>query len=306
MTRHPPKCSLGFSLLNEARAMGSVRLVKERRMLREPVPKCDGAGCVIAGGGKYLDWAWVLCRWLRIKGFKLPIQVWYLGAHEMPAAAVPKFRALGVEVVDAVEVRKKFPHMDLTGWTLKAFAVMRCPFRHVLFLDADCFPARNPEELFWHRDLKETGSLFFSDIKPCRKSNWGYVFCGLKAPEKEWESGQWVVDKVKAWQGLQMVSWMNEHRRFWDLLGHGDKFTLELGMRTVEAPHVFSMECEWGGWGISQRWKGVEWFRHAMAFKRGESNPPFPEIPGLFEEFRCNPVVAMRRAVSHCAIPAAV
>jgi len=232
-----------------------------------------------------LSWSWVLCKWLRSLGCRLPIMVAYMGTKEMPSWAVPMFEQLGATPWDAFEAIKKHPVKALSGWTLKNYAITHCPWQHVLFLDADCFPSVKPEELLSIPEVRESGGLFFSDIANHCKHNWGYVYSGTPIPAKEWEAGIYVINKKTGWLGLRWANWLNEHTNVWFNLGHGDKYTLYLGFKISKVPHIASQECEWGGWGISQQWQGKEWARHAMAFKRGESGPPFPEIATLFFEW---------------------
>jgi hypothetical protein len=42
----------------------------------------------------------------------------------------------------------RFPHPSLGGWQLKPYSIVHCPFREVLFLDADNVPLRDPTFLF--------------------------------------------------------------------------------------------------------------------------------------------------------------
>lgn len=274
--------SLGFPLypLQSARAM--VEMVKSRGLLDggEPAP-CDGTGIIIAGGGRYLSWAWTVAKRIRDLGSGLPIQVWHMGEAEMPRKARKLFEGLGAEPVDAFAVLRRVPLRYLDGWTLKCFSVMNCPWRKVVFIDADCYPARRVEDIL----VGVWDHLFFHDVKPCRETDWGYVHCGLKVPDAEWETGQFVVDKVKAWRALRWTSWLNEHPKVWFKLGHGDKFTFELGFRITETPVQMGDLPVWSGFGISHAHRGVACFEHKMATKRGEWAQE-PWLAGLFEEWR--------------------
>jgi len=53
----------------------------------------------------------------------------------------------------------------MRGWPIKPAALMHCQFQNVLFIDADCFPLRNPEFLFETPEFKEYGALFWPDNK---------------------------------------------------------------------------------------------------------------------------------------------
>lgn len=290
---------LGFARFDVKQCKAMVDMVKRTGKLLSTPPRCSGQGIVICGGGKYLSWSWAVAKWLRHLGCQLPIQVWYLGREEMPAFARGLFTALDTETVDTLSHLSAHPHRMLgryvaekkwtyAGWVAKNFAIERCPFEHVLYLDADCFPSVNPEELFALPEIQEVGSLFFSDVCSHRASNWPFVYCSLTPPKKEWEAGQKIVHKTKGWMGLRWANWLNEHMDTWGTLVYGDKETDHLGFRISGVPYLFSEDSVWSGWGISQRWNGKEYFAHAMAFKRGEHSPPWPQIGELFWEWERN------------------
>lgn len=277
--------SIGLPKFGERQSKAMIQMIQRTGKLLSEPPDCEGKGIIIAGGGKYLSHAWVVCRILRQVGCKLPIQVWHMGEREMPKWARPMFGKLDAEPVDAYLVMKVHPVRQMSGWILKNYAIAHCPWRQVLFLDADCLPSRSPEELM--SEVEHTGGLFFSDVANHAPAPWGYIYCGLSLPEKEWEAGQYIVDKVAGWMGLRWAMWLNEHTDVFFNLVHGDKGTTELGFRMSGVPHIVSVEPHWAGWGISQRWNGVEWFRHCMAAKRGET--PWPQDAArLFEEWRAN------------------
>jgi hypothetical protein len=278
-----PDCT-GRGPLREVQLMGLVRKLKEKGTLNQPAPACEGRGIVIAGGGRYLSHAWAVCRHLRKLGWTEGIQVWHLGKTEMPDSARPRFAPLDVELVDALEMRRSRPSRTLGGWELKIYAVMNCPWRHVLFLDADCIPAVHPNEIFNDKDVLRAGSLFFSDIGAQNKTSWGYTYCGIRRNKFEWEAGQFVVDKVRLWMGLRWTFWLQEHSDVWFKLGYGDKFTTELGVRMSGCPHLVSEKATWEGWGIGQWWKDRMVFMHQMAAKRGE-HPWSPEFADALAEW---------------------
>jgi hypothetical protein len=275
--------SVGLPKFEERRAQAMVNLVKKERRLESEPPPCEGRGIVIAGGGKYLSWAYVLCRWLRHLRCDLPIMVAHMGDKEMPRNAVPLFSKLGATPWDAYQEMKRNPLRQMSGWILKNYAVTHAPWETVMFLDADAFPYRDPVPLF--DAVKDTGGLFFSDVANYRPHDWGYQYCGLQPQPMEWEAGQYLFNKRLGWMGLRWASWLNEHTDVWFKTGHGDKHTLMLGVRMSGIPHLLSTDAVWSGWGIRQRYDGQDWVAHAMAYKRKESEPPFPEIGHFFKEW---------------------
>jgi len=274
------KDSIGLPRFEEQRCGAMVNHVRKNRLLESEPPDCTGCGIVIAGGGKYLSWSWVLCRRLRELGCELPIQVWHIGEKEMPVWAAKSFAEMGVETVNVLNVLKKHMVRQMSGWVLKNYAVTHSPWRHVMFIDADCFPVVKPETIF---QLCEGKTLFFNDVKPCHPSRWGYTYCGL-SPDVEWETGQFIVDKVEGWMGLRWTGWLNEHTDCWFNMLHGDKGTFELGFRMSGVPIEMGDTPKWCGFGIAHSYKGVAVFEHCMATKRGEW-PMEPWLKNLFKEW---------------------
>lgn len=303
---------LGFGRFTDKQIHGLVRHIQSGRLLECPVPKCAGDGIVIAGGGKYLDWSIVLVRWIRALGCRLPIQVWHLGAEEMPEWGRVALKSDGATAVDGLGVLKSKPHRMLreyagakkwtyAGWLLKNFAIEHCPFARVLFLDADCFPAINPQELFDDVELRGR-SLFFSDVANHAPGPWAWINSGLTPPVREAECGQYLVDKVTGWMGLRWAHWLGEHADTFFKMLHGDKDLTVIGFRIAESPITVSTENAWEDFGISQRWKGREWFRHSMNFKRSEGTAPWPAVQQMFWDLsdsrKCSDV--------RCSVEAAV
>lgn len=289
---HQVDC-LGFAKIDAKQLKAMVDMLKRTGKLDCPPPPCHGQGVIIAGGGKYLSWSWVLVSWLRRLGCTLPVQVWHLGGDEMPAWAIPHFENQNAETVDVTDWLKVHPHRmlsryiaekkwTLAGWCLKMFALEHCPWEQVYFSDADSFPTENPESVMNSSEVKASGILAFSDVANHAKNSWGYVYAGLKPLKKEWELGQYIVNRRIGWMGLRWSNWMNEHADSWFGLGHGDKFTGELAFRVSGVPLLVSEECSWEGWGILHKWKGRDFAMHCMGTKRGEYGFPRPEIQELF------------------------
>jgi len=194
-----------------------------------------GRGIVICGGGiKYFTCAWVGINMLRRWGCKLPIQLWHLGPQEMDDKMRALVQPLGVECVDALEVRKKHPARILNGFEVKPYSIIYSPFREVLFLDADNMPVANPEYLFESQQFKLTGAVFWPDygqLKPPRRV---WEFCGIPyREESDFESGQILLDKERSWKPLQLTMWMNEQSDFFYHYIHGDKETFHLAWRKL-------------------------------------------------------------------------
>jgi len=276
---------IGMGRFVPQQAKAVVDMVRKRGLLVSDPPDFSGTGIVIAGGGKYLSWTWVLLRHLRdTLKCQLPIQVWYLGPREMPGQSVKILEAFSAEVVDAHRMMMKHPVREMNGWILKTYAVRHCPWRKVLFIDADCFPQVLPEEILNDADVIRHSSLFFNDVGK-HHSAWGYVDCGLLPLEDEWETGQFVWDKKTGWMALRWAMWMSEHTDVFYQNFHGDKGVIEAAFRMSQNPHILGEKSEWEGFGIGHYLKGKNVFRHMMATKRGEW-PMESWMRAAFEEWK--------------------
>ncbi len=200
----------------------------------------SGRGITICGGGvKYFTGAWVCINMLRKLGCTLPIQIWYLGEHEMSDEMKQLVAPLGVECIDGREVRKQHPVRTLNGWELKPYAILHSPFREVLALDADNVPVKNPEFLFDSAPYLETGAVFWPDygrLAPERKI---WRLCGVEyRDEPEHETGQILVDKGKCWDALCLAMFYNEHSDFFYRFILGDKDSFHMSFRKLGRPYA--------------------------------------------------------------------
>lgn len=280
--------SLNIGKLLEGQLRPVIQLIKQRGLLNEPPPTTFQAdrGIVIAAGGRYLDYGWVNAKWLRtIIQTTLPIQMWHLGRKEVPDKYRGRFADLDVELVDAFEQRKTHWHRRLHGWELKLYSATRAPFREVAFYDADSFARVEPNEVFDSPTFQSTGAIFWKDVNRCRINNWMWFYAQIPLPEVEMDSGTFFIDRVKAWEGLKMGNWLNEHSEVVYKSVYGDKDISDIAFRTTNTPFHLA-ESTWEGCGIAHHLNGQQIASHAMAFKRKEHNAPDPRISRLFEEWR--------------------
>src|SRR5262249_42710745 len=97
-------------------------------------------------------------------GCELPIQLWYLGDHEMDAEMARLVAPFGVECVDALSVAALNPCRILDGWGLKPYMIKHAPYREVLLLDADNVPVRDPTFLFELAECRSHGAILWRDL----------------------------------------------------------------------------------------------------------------------------------------------
>lgn len=217
------------------------RFDQAAEILVEEKPRGHGRGIVICGGGiTYFTNAWVCVAMLRRAGCDLPIEVWHLGRKEMSGRMSSLLQSLGCQTVDALQVRKRHPARRLNGWELKPYAILYSQFAETLLLDADNVPVRNPKFLFDSREYQQSGAVFWPDFNPTATNDQLAIWrsCGLRRPsEREFETGQILIDKERRWKALKLCLWLNEQSDFYYRHIHGDKETFHLAFRKAKQPY---------------------------------------------------------------------
>ncbi len=254
-----------------------------------------GRGIVIPGGGAdYFTCAWVCINMLRHLSCGLPIQLWHLGPAELNERMRQLVEPLGVESVDAFAVRRQFPARILSGWELKPYALIHCPFKEVLLLDADNVPVVNPEYLFDTPEFAKTGAVFWPDYGRLPLSRAIWRLCGVEYRcEPEFESGQILVDKSRCWPALQLCMWYNEHSDFYYRHIHGDKDTFHMAFRKLNQPYIMPERPihPLHGAMCQHDFAGRRVFQHRNCAKwrfAGENQP----VPGFLFEAECKGYLA--------------
>lgn len=200
----------------------------------------QGRGIVIcAGGSKYFPSAWVCLRMLRRLGCTLPVQFWHLGPGELDERMRTLVSPYQVECIDARQLSKRKPARILGGWELKAYALLHCPFREVMLLDADNVPVVDPSVLFDTPEYHACGALFWPDHGRLAPDRDIWRLCGIDyRDEPEFESGQIVLNKEVTWRALCLAHWYNEYSDFFNQHIYGDKETFHLAFRKLDLPYA--------------------------------------------------------------------
>lgn len=191
-----------------------------------PEGRFSGRGVVIPAGGSYLPGAYVNARLIRHYGCTLPIQVWHF-EDEVPSQFATAFGRVGVDLVNMSRHPAILNRRVVAGFESKLFAVMSCPFEEVLVLDADCYPCTDVTHLFEDDRFQQAGATYWPDL-PHADAWTHWEFWGVEpffGPPLE--TGQYLVNKRKAWDVLRLAEWYDDHSD-WCYGGgqfsdHGDK-----------------------------------------------------------------------------------
>jgi hypothetical protein len=204
-------------------------------------PRYEGSGLVmVAGGARCFTSAYVALAILRRDlNCGLPIQIWHLGPEEMSPHMARLLAQFDVELVDAFEIRKRFPMRRLTGWECKAYAMLHSPYRHVFLLDADNMPLIDPACLFDAPEYAEYGAIFWPDIQSLDRAEPAWELCRVPyRDEPEVESGQLVIDKERCWVPLNLAVHFNAWSDIYYQYFYGDKETFHLAWRQLARPYA--------------------------------------------------------------------
>lgn len=198
---------------------------------KRPCSSCRGRGIVTTAGGEYAAGAYVLIRLLRYLGCDLPVEVWCY-AHEA--------RDKVVRVIQRMQGVKLYPvrgPLDLDpglrsnqGWALKAHAILKSRLRHVLWIDSDNYPVRDPSFLFDLEPYEESGFLAWPDNQTAdgtglARPGWLHLAKRSDDPPtwKEFESGQMVIDRRRRYGALLMADFFCRHGHEFFRHFYGDK-----------------------------------------------------------------------------------
>jgi hypothetical protein len=204
------------------------------------IPPAADRGIVIVGGGRYLVSAYVTIRVLRHVGCTLPIELWHLDG-EMDEESCRLVEPFGVTCRNAERIDASSSFRFLSGhwwrgWQLKSFALQNCSFREVLYLDADCYPVRNPEFLFDWPPYREWGAVFWPDLEMNRgmihPDAWD-LFGVERLTDLPTESGQMLVNRELCHREVHLAAHYNQHA---DLVYHalyGDKDTFPIAWQRL-------------------------------------------------------------------------
>ncbi|KAI9366706.1 hypothetical protein DFJ73DRAFT_603137, partial [Zopfochytrium polystomum] len=132
----------------------------------------------------------------------------------------------------------------------KPFALLASPFQHTLFLDPDSAAVRDPTFLFDSDVYAHAGALFWPDfpVRPDKVGRGvgqqgGGLWRMFDVPyRKEWEfeSGQIVVDKERAWRGLWMAAHICKEANYFFQDFLGDKESFFWGFSATRTPYLLN------------------------------------------------------------------
>lgn len=195
---------------------------------------------MLAGGPDYFLNAYINCKMLREMGCTLPIEWFYMG-DEMKPEWLQKI-ADNIPNVTCIDLHIGQPNNDNTkargGWQNKVVSIIKSSFDQVLFLDADCFPLKDPTYLFDDDFFKATGCVLWPDPYCWQPEKHAFLkekFQVPGLPIRQVESGQMMFTKSRCLEGLNKVRELNENHADTYTVLYGDKDTFLIGMLQANA-----------------------------------------------------------------------
>jgi hypothetical protein len=231
----------------------------------------DGRGIVTCGSLKFAPYLWILIRSLRAVGCSLPIELWHMEG-EVNEPLERWLAPYGVTFRNGGRLPWGRNRYFNGAHGIKPYAVVHSSFREVLFLDADNCAIVDPTFLFDAPEFSEQGEVFWSD--PMNTA--GRLGCaalrqdfGVTPGGEEFESGQFLVDKARAWRALMLTLHMNELSGYYYRFLFGDKETFRLAFDAVQQPYTLVLPPphastrDWRRKGHLQYWTdGRALFQH--------------------------------------------
>jgi hypothetical protein len=181
---------------------------------------------VCAGGPVMLVNAYVLIRILRdTLHSNLPVELWHMGAAEMPDFLSAKFAAMGCDVRDAFSTAtEEDSYRPCDGWQLKSHALASTRFSQVLMLDADQVPVSDPSAVFDWPEMQDSGAVFWPDVVELTDENPVWDLVGLEPRTvRSVESGQICIDRTRHWLAICVADEINRRADTFYSLIYGDK-----------------------------------------------------------------------------------
>ncbi|GLE09323.1 hypothetical protein PINS_up020932 [Pythium insidiosum] len=177
---------------------------KHLRPQREADSNEGTRGIVMVVYPKLLPSAYATLHALRRVNCSLPVELWFKPQELVEVH--PILQAMATQAALAPVTLRRIDDLGAQHFTTKIYALQHSAFDHVLFLDADNVPVRDPTFLFALREYRSTGALFWPDfwhpqhtIFNLHERSLAWEYLGLDFVDMfEQESGQLVIHRTRA------------------------------------------------------------------------------------------------------------
>lgn len=217
---------------------GFVKSIKESRHLRS-VYVSGTSGIVSSAGGTLLPVFVTSLRMLRRTGSTLPVELFVKDATEYEKKicedVLPTLNARCIILSDIFKDQGA-GSVKIAHYQLKIFAVLSSSFENVIWMDADCFPLHDPEELLRSEPFTSNGLVTWPDFWASTASPLYFNISRQEPPSMTLrassETGVFLVSKKSHLLTLLLAAYYNYYgpTHYFTLLsqgapGEGDKET---------------------------------------------------------------------------------
>jgi len=207
-----------------------------------------GRSIVTTCYNKEFTGGWVLLNELFRLNVSIPVEVFYREG-ELYQNQIDLLKSISplIEVKKIQGVAKNFKdrYGNTQGWGSKVYALYESKYAENLWIDCDNYPIRNPEFLFDDPEYIQKGSLFWRDVfsvdsadQYSTNSIMWQVF-GIQPSDAEpFESGQFLINKVKCWKQFNLVKYYADNCE-WAYQFGGDKETWKFAWQLLSNYHSY-------------------------------------------------------------------
>ena len=206
-------------------------------------------GLVSTAGGSYLPVLVISLRMLRRTGSELPMEVFLADPEEYEEficeTVLPELNARCVILSNILDASTQ--DVTIEKYQFKPFAMLFSSFEEILFLDADAFPLRKPEEVFQKEPFLSANLVLWPDFWASTASPLFYEITSQDIPpmnlRQSTESGEIFMSKKTHAKSLLLATYYNYWgpTHYWPLLsqgapGEGDKETFIAAATSLKEP----------------------------------------------------------------------
>jgi alpha 1,2-mannosyltransferase len=260
-----------FSAIHSAHA-NFVRRLKEREYT---FPYNENTrGIVTTADGPYLAVALVSIRMLRRTGSTLPVEVFLALKEEFDpeicGVILPSLNAHCMILQDIFDLSSvSNSDFKIAKYQYKVMSILFSSFKDVLFLDSDCFPTSDPDQLFDSEPFLTTGMVLWPDFWFPSESPLFFKAAEISAPpiytQASTESGEILYSKSKHNLSIMLATYYNYYGpEFYYPMqsqgapGEGDKETFLWSAVALSEPFykVKTGVVALGYWTTTHEWRG--------------------------------------------------
>lgn len=202
----------------------------------------SGRSIVTTTYQKEVPSTWILLNELQRLGCDLPVEIFYRN-NELTQSQIDLLESVGsnIKVIKITgnprDFISRYGHSH--GWSCKIYALYESQYTENIWLDADCYPIKNPEFLFDDTEYIQKGSLFWRDLFSPDSANqysdtsimWP-IFNSIPNDSEPFEAGQLLVNKNTCWRQLELVKYYADNCEIYYNFG-GDKETFKFAWQRI-------------------------------------------------------------------------